>query len=1633
MADKVSDSSANYVLLTRLADEFAARYRAGERPPLEEYIQRYPELADDIRELFPAMVEIEQVREDHQEAPEHEAVSPVPVLEQLGDFRILREVGKGGMGIVYEAEQVSLGRHAALKVLPKNMLLDSRAKRRFEREAKSAARLHHTNIVPVFGVGEQDGLPYYVMQFIQGLGLDAVLEELKLQLGRTKTGTLIDGGLRLSRNAAQAAKVPERERQLNNPQRDELSAGHVARSLLTGQFERTIDCRNQENAEVPRVAAALEDSPVAAAATMLPTQATEPSLSNSFTLSSSSVVLPARGRDGSKSRHRKPSYWQSVASIGLQVAEALEYAHKQGVLHRDIKPSNLLLDTQGTVWVTDFGLAKADVQQDLTHTGDILGTLRYMPPEGFEGKTDARSDVYSLGLTLYEMLACRPAFDEKERNRLIKQVTRDEPAPLGKLNRAIPRDLETIVHKAIDREPGRRYQRAADLAADLHHFLEDEPIHARRTSATERLGRWCRRNPAVASLMAAVAFLLVVATGILAVSVIRIAAARDDEAEQRRRAETSAEESRQRLVLAQLARGADLTERGDLHGALPWFAEALRLDQGDPAREENYRLRLAATLKRSPKLVGLWSTAAGQGRAVFCSDGRRVAVSGAGGLQIWNVAAGKLTLLVAKDSAVSDFAFSPDGSRVATASLDGTARVWDLETGQPITSLLQHGGPVLTVQFSSDGAQLATASDDKTARLWDAATSKQLRLFAHSEGVQSAAFSPDGRRVVTRSGGMIRVWEEASGKRVTEFYADVAPLSEATFSADGRRIVVTGGQRAVRTWDAGTGVMLSQVPMDGNAWLSPDRSRAVSGGRGAPAQVWNVITAQPVTPPLEQGRDTEEATFSFQGDHIAATALDGTVRVWDMATGEAVAGPLRHGSAITSAAFSPDGRLLVTRDKTGLVRVWDMAGSGAPLAPLQPSIGGVPLFFSPDGKWAVTASYSGNCFLWEAQTGRLVTSVHEDARIQTAVVSSDGSRLLTGAWNGVARIWQATTGLPVGEPLRHAGLVSHVAFSRDDRLATTADQDRIACVWDSATGKRIAVMKHGQAVRWVAFSPDGRRIVTATGDFSGGAGTDSEDLDNPKSDPRKTGEVQVWDAATGQPVTQPIPLEGVVQRASFSPDGRLLLTTCVGRAADRYQVQVWEVETGRAITSPLVHPQIVWHETFSLDGRLVATACGDGFARVWDVVTGKAPPVRARHSGSVLHVSFSPNGQRLLTASSDSTAGIWDTSSGQLVALLRHGTVVWQAVFAADGRSAITSCVDASVRVWPLGLDQRPADDWVALADLIAGENRDAGLDTNREEESTSIWQRLRAKYPQDFATTKAEQFAWHRAAFGIAYSKSDQEVVLLSGSDDELRLWLNGRLVRQIATGRAPAPDQDRTLTRLHAGWNTVLAKVLNGTGQHGLFLRISADPRELLAAKDQPANTLLSLQLAAWQAWSGQDKELTATLQEIRAAAKDTKEATTAERAAKACSIMPSISKADLEAVLALARKGVELDAGGKLREWTHLALGMAEYRSGHYAAALEALETAAKASPDIPQLTGIAAFYRAMSLFRQDKEAEARQLALAAAATMKPLPKEERNPLANQADHDDVILWLAYKEAKAMIHFDEAPAALARPDGK
>jgi serine/threonine-protein kinase len=518
------DPSSERDPVEQLAEEFVERHRRGERPGLSEYTDRYPQFADAIRALFPALVQLEQLKPGSRDATGSYQAGTTQTeakrLECLGDFRILREVGRGGMGIVYEAEQISLGRHVALKVLPHHTLLDPRHLQRFQREARSAARLHHTNIVPVYGVGEHAGLHYYVMQFIQGLGLDEVLQELqRLRQPQAKPDVLVTESLR-----QQPVQVGHT-----------LSAAVAARSLLTGQFVL--------GAEVdPRAPPVVDTVEATAAASGMPAMVRGAG-------SSGKVPLPGASPSSTFTESGR-AYWQSVARIGVQVADALAYAASQGIQHRDIKPSNLLLDAQGTIWVTDFGLAKADADQDnLTNTGDIVGTVRYMAPERFGGRSDQRSDFYSLGLTLYELATLRPAFPESDRNQLIQAVMHEEPPRLRKLNPAVPRDLETIILKAIAREPSHRYQAAADLAEDLRRFVEDKPIRARQVSQAERFWRWCRRNPAVAGLTATVALLLVLASVASTLAALRYS----NLAEHERQARADAEAATARADAARLA------------------------------------------------------------------------------------------------------------------------------------------------------------------------------------------------------------------------------------------------------------------------------------------------------------------------------------------------------------------------------------------------------------------------------------------------------------------------------------------------------------------------------------------------------------------------------------------------------------------------------------------------------------------------------------------------------------------------------------------------------------------------------------------------------------------------------------------------------------------------------------------------------------------------------------------------------------------------------------------------------------------------------------------------------------------------------------------------------------------------
>ncbi len=736
--------SGRYDLLDRLAEEFAARFRRGERPALKEYTDRYPELAEEIRELFPAMVQIEQA-EGGRQAEEVERTgdfaSANPSLSQIGDYRILREIGRGGMGVVYEAEQISLGRRVALKVLPKHVSGDRMIQERFRREARAAARLHHTNVVPVYEVGQDGDVRFYAMQFIQGQGLDQIITELR---------QLRDGARSQHKTRAASRGQSLRPRGGRSSQgidaptvADGVEVSAVLQSILTGRFDSGGPGRELAGASPSVLGKALAGVVATPTLTGTDSRALEfelartstetgsasagdpagprseqphtPTAPPSASPSSTSAILPG-GTQLSSVESGRRRFFRSLAQIGRQVAGGLSYAHARGIVHRDIKPSNLLLDTEGVVWIADFGLAKGE-DEGLTQSGDILGTLRYMAPERFRGGGDARADVYALGMTLYELLTLRAGFDSSDRLKLIEQIKTEEPPRPRAVDSRTPRDLETIVLKAIEKDPKARYQSAEAMGEDLRRFLADEPIRARQVSSAERSWRWARRNPVIAILGGVLTAVLVATT------VISMAAAAHYKNSARREAS-----------LAYNARLANEQSQIDRKNAIDALREAdsqrtVASEQRELAQHSLYnaQMHLAQQGWRQPvglphmrELLSKWlpkgkspdrrgwewfylnslpyenlRTLTESGRSTrpctvawHTASNRLAAGIPDGLIRIWDVDREQATLTLNGPGRAGDwwgarwFAWSPDGGKLAAGFRDATVHVWETRAGR---------------------------------------------------------------------------------------------------------------------------------------------------------------------------------------------------------------------------------------------------------------------------------------------------------------------------------------------------------------------------------------------------------------------------------------------------------------------------------------------------------------------------------------------------------------------------------------------------------------------------------------------------------------------------------------------------------------------------------------------------------------------------------------------------------------------------------------------------------------------------------------------------------------------------------------------------------------------------------------
>ncbi|WP_165233310.1 WD40 repeat domain-containing serine/threonine protein kinase [Aquisphaera insulae] len=1115
---KDADGSAtDFDPVELLIDDFLDRRRRGEGPSLEALVEANPEHAGRLRSLVPAALAMEDLGSEAGGGGDGSGGRDArlgllpPMPSRLGDYSLVRPIGSGGMGVVYEAVQGSLGRQVALKTFPTSRLGDAGRLERFRREALAAARLQHTNIVPVFEIGEHDGQHFYTMQLIEGRGLDQVIRELD-RLRRTPAGA--------------------------PPAVDGLGDG-LSSTLADGLHRGDL------------------------------------------------IPVPASTIAGAG----ESRYHRGVAAVGVQVADALEYAHGQGVLHRDIKPSNLLLDGRGHVWVTDFGLAKTEDEEGggLTGTGDLVGTLRYMAPERFRGWSDPRSDVFALGATLYEVAALRPAFDESDRAKLVDRLLHGGPTPPRQLDRRFPRDLETIILKALANDPAERYPTAAGLAEDLRRFVAGGPILARRSGAVERTWRWARRHPVGAAAAVVIAAALATAAGAsMAYARARDHAAvvsralADSLAREREGLRKSLAESRRVVALRDFDRGLAAFEKDQAGPGLFWMMEAWRsaAAAGDPAWERVALANLTAWRAQLPGLQGLLTHDGPVTAAAFSPDGTRILSGGEdAAARAWDVASSRpLGPAAVQPAAVTALAFSPDGRGVLVARGDGVARILDAEALQPTGVEVRHAAEIQAVAFRPDGSRFLTGGKDGVARLWDTATGGPSGPpMKTRRPVTCAAFQPAGGRLLAIGGRhrLAWLWNEKDGTLVRSIVSSMPEIHSLAFSPDGETLLVAGWGGGLRAWDVATG-----RPSSGDRRPHRGHVRAVA--------------------------------YRPDGLAYATGSEDRTARVWDAATHEPIGPSLPHQGPVVAVAFSPDGRSLLTASSDHAIRIWDALANNSAQPSAEILGAGQAVAFAPDGASFLAAG--GMAGRRDAATGRSVEwSTHVVGSATSLACRPDGKVLVVGG--SPAMLLDAATGRPVGRPLDHPRGASVVAFNHDGTLVATGGEDHTTRLWDGHTGEPIGPSdEHPGSVDALAFHPDGKSL---------GIGLDA-------------GTAFVWDLATRRRVGPPMPHPGAVSSLAFRPDGRAIVTGCEDGHA-----RLWDPATAELLIPPLPHQAWVFAVAFSPDGRTILSGSRDHTAQLWDAATGQPIGPSLPHRFDVWSACFSPDGSAILTGDVSSTARLF--------------------------------------------------------------------------------------------------------------------------------------------------------------------------------------------------------------------------------------------------------------------------------------------------------------------------------------------------------------------------------------------------------
>jgi WD40 repeat protein/tRNA A-37 threonylcarbamoyl transferase component Bud32 len=911
-----------------------------------------------------------------------------------------------------------------------------------------------------------------------------------------------------------------------------------------------------------------------------------------------------------------------AARLVETLARAMAEAHRRGIVHRDLKPANILLTSDGVPKIADFGLAKLlGVNSGLTRTESILGSPSYMAPEQAEGharEVGPAADVYALGAILYELLTGRPPFRGATLLETLHQVKTAEPVPPRRLLPALPRDLETITLKCLEKDLTRRYGSAEALAEDLARFVAGRPIAARPVGPAERTWRWCRRNPLAAALLATVAGLLVLAAG---------------------SAGLAARQYRQRAVLSQAAAVRERELR---------LGEQAAREEAEAARREESRARLEAETvsevnRRNLYVarINLAHQAWGRGepsRALGLLEELRPRpgqsdLRGFEWSYLWRLCHAERAALRGHTGRARCVVYAPDGRTLATAGEDGEIRLWEAGSARARTVLKGHVGEIAALAFSPAGALLASGGADRTVRLWDAKTGAGVGVLAgHGDMIRTLAFAPDSRVLASGTGkiatglgtpltrflpasklGEVRLWDVARRREKGTLQSSPRGVTALAFAPDGRTLAVAAQGEPVTLRD-----------------LTEDDPRPP---RRLDPAVANVLCLQ----------------FAPDGRTLAAGSWEGHLALWETATWTLRVDPDRHQGPILALAFAPGGGTLATAGADQIVHLWDTRtlAERFALRGHADCVGAVA--FAPDGASLATAGWDGLVKLWDARRRPEYDALVSDGY---RLAFSPDSRVLASSSRAL-RLWEVATGrlLRVLETNPAGDVI--VVFSPDGKTLATAGIDAKVKLWDTRTWSCRAVLTGHAAKVWtLAFSPDGRTLASGGGM------------------PTTPGEIRLWDVDTGRPKATWRPGSYTVRALAFAPDGRRLAASFLFQGPPRPAVRFLDPESGRMIGELAAEVVVPDWVAFAPDGATIATGRSDRVVRLWDASTGRLRHVMPGHKTVIYHGTFAPDGKTLATASWDGTARLWHVATGQeLLTLPAPGGLVWSVAFAPDGRT----------------------------------------------------------------------------------------------------------------------------------------------------------------------------------------------------------------------------------------------------------------------------------------------------------------------------------------------------------------------------